>query len=234
MTKGAFMNNEKINQQYFINRLSSKEQHLFRTDPKQFRVLYYKKLTNIVKQDLIKMVEFVTPVYELVNFSDWYDSWNEEFFWYKIEKEYQKDAMNLFKIYCPLGTARMPFTDGLKLEAKNTYFFNLLRVVYYYTNYTNKEMWAMPHIQTLHKIGHDQSPRIVNEDFVKKNYNLKTRKYKMLKTKTEIGKMLQQGCEKIAEGLINKQIALITNMNKQIKAAKATLARYGTELVRGY
>ncbi len=222
--------------QYFLDKLSDKEKNLFHTDPKQFRVLYYKKLTNIVKQDLIKMVEFVTPVYELVNFSDWYDSWNEEFFWYKIEREYQKDAMNLFKIYCPFGTARMPFTDGLKLEAKDTDFFSLLRVVYYYTNYTNKEMWAMPHIQTLHKIEHDISPRIANEDFVKKNYNFKrkTRKYKMLKTKTEIGKILQQGCEKIADKLICKEIKCISGMNKQITMAKATLARYGTELVRGY
>ena len=94
----------------------------------------------------------------------------------------------------------------------------------------------MPHIQTLHKTGHDIYPEIACNDFIdiKDNYKTKKTILKMHQTKKEIGKTLQQGCEKIAGGLMNNEIARITNINEQIKAAKATLAKYGTELVKGY
>ena len=231
------MKNQKTEFPYFLDKLPKNAQNLFHDDPKQFRILYGVKLGNVVKQDLIKMAEFVTPVHEVVHFSSWYDSWIEKFFWYNIASEYQQDAMKLFKIYCPRGTTRISFVNNaLKLEATDKDFFNLLRAAYYYTNYTNKNMWTMPHIQTLHKTGHDICPEIAYKDFIDIKYNYKTKKtiLKMHQTKKEIGKTLQQGCEKIAGGLMNNEIARITNINEQIKAAKATLAKYGTELVKGY
>ena len=230
------MTNQKIESQYFINKLSDKELKLFNTDPKQFRVLYCKKLTNLVKQDLQHMVDIVTPVYEVVHYSDWYDSWHEEFFWYNISKEHQPEATNLFRIYCPKGTAIMSLNDMSKLDVKDKDFFNLLRAVYYYKNYTNRKMWSMPHIRTLNPSGHDIRPRIADEDFVKEDYNYKrkTTKLKILKTKKELEQILQEGSKKIADELINKEITRIKNINAKIQEAKATIAQYGTELVRGY
>ncbi|MFQ6729541.1 MAG: hypothetical protein ACLRFK_00585, partial [Alphaproteobacteria bacterium] len=94
------MDNKHTTNKYFINNFPAKIQNLFHQDPKKFKTLYRIKLANIVKQDLLQMVHFVIPVYEIVHYSDWYDSWHEDFYWYKIKPDNINDAKILFGIYC--------------------------------------------------------------------------------------------------------------------------------------
>ena len=228
------MKNQKIKVPYFLTKFPEDAQKLFYTDPKQFRVLYCQKLTKVVKQDLLQMAEFVTPVYEVVFCSDWYDSWHRKYYWYNLKKDNRRQTIDMFDAYSNEDTSDMK--KSLQVEAGDMDFFNLLRCVYYYINYENKAKWDMDGIKTMNPYDREARPEILVDDYVKEIYSCKrkTSKYKMLKTKKEIGKTLQQGCQEITDKLINTEIARIANVNKQIEAAKATLAKYGTELVKGY
>ena len=215
---------------YFIDNFPQPTKDLFYKDPKKFKVLYKTKLSKIVRQDLLKLIQFVTPVYEIVHYSDWYDSWHEEIYWYKIKTDKQESVKKLFGIYCNSESVNN------EAEVKNKDIFNLLRIVYFYTNYGNKAKWEMSGIATRNRQGPEIRPEIYTGDFIKYDYNLKTKKssLKMKKKKSELSKQIDAECEKIADKLIDKEIARIVNINEQIRAAKATLAKYGTELVKGY
>lgn len=221
------MDNEKTETKYFINNFSTQIQNLFHSDPKKFKTLYRAKLVKIVKRDLFQMVQFVTPVYEIIYCSDWYDSWKEDVFWYNIKNDKQTEAKQLFNIYCHTDTS-----DKTKIEVKNKSFFNLLRMIYFYVNYRNKEKREMSGIATWNTSVHDRRPEIYIGDFIKYDYSLK--RNKIQKTKSELGKQIDEECARIADKFIDAEIKRISDINKQIQDAKATLAKYGTELIRGY
>ena len=229
------MDNKQTETKYFINNFPAQIQNLFHQDPKKFKTLYRIKLANIVKQDLLQMVQFVIPVYEVVHYSDWYDSWHKDFYWYNIESDKINEAKNLFAIYCPKELSNIE-KNKTKIIVNDEEFFNLLRTVYYYVNYNNRKMWEMPGIQTLHPSVHDARPKIYTGDFIKTHYNPERKKssLKIQKKKSELGTQITQECKKIADKLIDEKIARICNINKQIQQAKETLAKYGTELIRGY
>lgn len=233
--KDCFMDNKQTITKYFVNNFPAKIQNLFHQDPKKFKTLYQSKLANIVKQDLLQMVQFVTPVYEIVHYSDWCDSWHKDFYWYKIKPDNINDAKILFGIYC-----RKELSDTeenkTKIIVNNKEFFNLLRTVYYYVNYNNRKMWKMPGILTLNPSEHDTRSEIYTGDFIKTHYNPERKKSSLQieKKKSELGNQIIQGCQKIADKLIDAEITRICNINIQIQQAKETLAKYGTELIRGY
>ncbi|MBR5904585.1 MAG: hypothetical protein IKZ49_03575 [Alphaproteobacteria bacterium] len=228
------MDNEKIETKYFLNNFPQPTKDLFYSDPKKFKTLYKTKLVKIVKQDLLQIIPFITPVYEIVHYSDWYDSWHEDFYWYKVQSDKQEFVRNLLKIYCVSEANNM--ANKTKFESKSKAFFNLLRTIYFYVNYKNKEKWKMSGIMTWNKSGHDVYPEIYVGDFVETDYKSKRKKKpcKIGKTKSELEKQIDNGCEKIADRLIDAEIKRISNINKQIQMAKATLARYGSEQVIGY
>ena len=153
-----------------------------------------------------------------------------------IKHGFEKNAKDLFKIYCSNGIKNIYTEDKSKLEATNIDFFNLLRAVYYYENYKDKKMWKMPHIQPLHSKEYDVNPKIVYYDFVDEKFNYKTKKtsVKINKMKTELGKQITAGCQKIADYLTDCEITRIVNINNEIKRAKEILAKYGTEMIYGY
>ena len=219
---------------YFIDKLPESTKQLFHSDPKKFKTLYKNKLAQIVKQDLLQIVQFVTPVYEIVHYSDWYDSWHEDFYWYKVQSDKQEFVRDLLKIYCVSEANNM--ANKTKFESKSNTFFNLLRTIYFYVNYTNKAKWKMPGVMTWNKSGHDVDPEIYVGDFVKTDYksNKKKKPLKIEKTKSELGKQIDTECVRIADKLIDAKIKRISDINKKIQEAKATLAKYGTELVHGY
>ena len=96
-------------------------------------------------------------------------------------------------------------------------------------------MWGMPNITPLN-ISSNRDHDIIYSDFVENKYSYETKKkpVKLKKTKSELNKEIASGCEKITDRLIDKEIKRISKINEQIKAAKETLAKYGTELVKGY
>ena len=106
----------------------------------------------------------------------------------------------------------------------------------FYVNYTDKAKWKMPGVITCNRSGHDVDPEIYTGDFVKTDYksNKKKKPLKIEKTKSELGKQIDKECMQIADKLIDSEIRRICNMNKKIQEAKATLSKYGTELIRGY
>lgn len=228
------MNNAKIETTYFLDNFTQPIKDLFYSDPKQFNALYKTRLVKIVKQDLLQMVHFITPVYEIIHYSDWYDSWHEDFYWYKVQSDKQELVRNLLKIYCVSEAKSM--ANKTKFESKSKEFFNLLRTIYYYINYTNKAKWEMSGITTWNQSDHDIRPIIYAGDFVKTDYgtNKKKSSLKIEKTKSELGRQIDKECEKIVDRLIDAEIKRISNINKQIQDAKATLAKYGTELIKGY
>ena len=229
------MDNEKIETKYFLNNFPQPTKDLFYSDPKKFKTLYKTKLAKIVKQDLLQMIQFVTPVYEITYYTDWYDSWHEENFWYYIKSDVKQEAKKLFDIYCTSQARNIG--NGTSFEVRNKEFFNLLRIIYYYVNYKNKEKWEMSGVRPLNvSNSYDIRPTIYTGDFIKDDFNLKTKKssLKMKKKKSELGKQIEQECLKITDRLIDAEIRRISDINKQIQNAKATLAKYGTELVRGY
>ena len=227
------MNNKK----FFLDKLPQNAQKLFHSDPKLFQSKFQNNLNKIVKQDLFYLIKIATPVYERIHCSDWYDSWHKDKYWYYTTPEDKNTARKLLSIY---GGEEFKSYEDKNTEcfssATNQELFKILRAIYFYTNYTKQKNWNMPHISPSEKKGSEQEPVIVKFDFVELEYDKKTKKthYVIAKTKPELEQQIANGCENIANKLINTEIERICEINRQIKQAKEILAKYGTELIRGY
>jgi phage-related protein len=88
----------------------------------------------------------------------------------------------------------------------------------------------MSNIKPLNQVTFGEDLTIVVHDFINRHNNIKKINY----TKPELEQQIATGCEQIANELINTEIERICEINRQIKQAKEILAKYGTELVRGY
>ena len=229
--------------EHFIYKLSPDAQRLFQSDPRKFDSLYGESFTDAVKQDILHLAEIAIPVFEVVHKSNWYDSWLEKYYWYSIAPEYQNEAYKMFQLYCDAHIIRDYARDydskkkkwfyiKTVLNAKDKEFFDLLRAVYFYNNYTNENKWHMPGIKPQYES--DDVNHFECYDFVNWDYKNGQCVYTMRFPKTELSKLITSGSRKIANKVTDARIQHIKEFNEKIRAAQALIAQHGNDIVPGY
>ena len=221
------MNNKK----FFLDKLPQNAQKLFHSDPKLFQKKYQNDLYNIIKQDLLYLVEIATPVHERIRHSAGNEVWYNNELWYCTTQKNKNTARYLLSTY---GDEKFKthndFYKQNYISATNKELFKILRIIFFYINYEKPTKWDMSNIKPLNQVTFGEDLTIVVHDFINRHNNIKKINY----TKPELEQQIATGCENIANKLINTEIERICEINRQIKQAKEILAKYGTELVRGY
>lgn len=230
---------------HFINKLPIDAQTLFLSDPKKFRILYKKQFEQVVKQDVLRLAEISTPVFEEIEQGMGCDRYTEKHYWYSIEPKYQDEAFDIFQIYCggEICKSYKMFFDNraneLKinktiLDVSDLEFFNLLRMAFYYNNYKNKNKWTMQYIKPRYKDCGNHS-HVVIYDFVETLYsNDQKLGFTMREKQSVLNQKITTQCKKIANDQINTRIKSIQDMNRKIIECREFLAKHDKDFVKGY